>query len=271
MDGVKQGGSDHALLEKILTEIGKSGPAAVWIVLVGHGTWDGREARFNLEGPDLSAGELAGWLKPLTRPVVVVNTSASSSPFVNILSGPGRIVISATRSGNERNYARFGEEMAASLEDPAADYDEDGQVTLLELFLRASSRTAEFYLAEGRLLTEHALMDDNGDGKGTPATFFRGLRANVTAKDKAVPDGARSRLTALIPDAAARKMSPAQLSQRDLLEGEIDTLRAAKATMAEDNYYLKLEGILRRLAALELEPEPVPERAPEPVPENSPR
>lgn len=259
------GATSHDLLHKILTDLSPAGPAAVWMVLAGHGTWDGKEARFNLEGPDLSAGELAEWLKPVSRPLVVVNTSAASSAFVNVLSGPGRVIISATRSGNEKNYARFGEELAASLDDPAADYDEDGQVTLLELFLRASSRVREFYLAEGRIQTEHALVDDNGDGKGTPASFFRGLRANQTAKNGAVPDGAKSRLTSLIPDAASQKLSPSQLQQRDALEGEVETLRAAKAGMMEEEYYLKLEGILRRLAAIQ--PEVEAGRKPEPEPE----
>ena len=140
--------TDRIRLEKILAELPPDGSAAVWLVLIGHGTWDGKEARFNLEGPDLSAGDLAGWLKPVQRPVVVINTSSSSSPFMPVLSGPGRTVITATRSGNERNFARFGEFFAASLDDPAADYDQDGQFCLLEWFLRAGSRTTEFYLSE---------------------------------------------------------------------------------------------------------------------------
>ncbi len=245
----------RALVEKTLTELPKEGPAEVWIVLIGHGTWDGKEARFNLEGPDLSATDLAAWLQPVQRPVVVINTSSSSAPFIPVLAGPNRTIITATRSGNERNYARFGQYLAASLDDPAADYDQDGRVSLLEWFLRASSRTAEFYLAEGRILTEHALIDDNGDGKGTPAEWFRGLRATTKAKDKTPVDGARAHQRSLAPDPGSLTMTPDQLAEREKLEAEINGLREKKNTLPVDDYYQKLEGLFRRLAELYAAPQ----------------
>jgi hypothetical protein len=240
----------RALLEKTLTELPKEGTAEVWIVLIGHGTWDGKEPRFNLEGPDLSATDLAAWLKPVQRPVVVINTSSSSAPFIPVLAGPNRTIITATRSGNERNYAHFGQYLAASLDDTAADYDQDGRISLLEWFLRASSRTAEFYLAEGRILTEHALIDDNGDGKGTPAEWFRGLRATTKAKDKTPVDGARAHQRSLAPDPGSLTMTAAQLAGREKLEAEINGLREKKNTLPVDEYYQKLEDLFRRLADL---------------------
>ncbi len=240
----------RAQLETILTALPKEGPAEVWIVLIGHGTWDGKEARFNLEGPDLSANELAAWLKPLQRPLIFINTSSSSAPFIPALTGPNRTIITATRSGNERNFARFGNFLAASLTDTSADYDQDGRVSVLEWFLRAHSRTAEYYLAEGRHQTEHALIDDNGDGKGTPADWFRGLRALSKTKEKTPLDGSRAHQRSLTPDAVSQQLTPDELAQRDRLEAQINALREKKSSLAETDYYQQLEALLRELAAL---------------------
>ena len=242
------GETDCGRLEKVLADLPKAGPAPVWLVLIGHGTWDGKEARFNMEGPDLSAADLAGWLKPIQRPMVIINTSSSSAPFMPVLAGPDRTIITATRSGNERNYARFGESLAASLDDPAADYDQDGHPSLLEWFLRANSRTTEFYLTEGRIQTEHALIDDNGDGKGTPAAWFRGLRATTKSRDNTPLDGSRAHQRSLAPDPGSQQMTAAQLTARDQLEAEIDALRGHKTALPEDDYFRRLEALLRRLA-----------------------
>src|SRR5213075_927990 len=96
-----------------------------------------------------------------------------------------RVIVAAARSGYEQNYARFGQYMAEAIADPTADLDKDGQTSLLEAFLTASRRVAEYYATEGRMVTEHALLDDNGDGFGTPADWFRGIRAVKAAKDGA--------------------------------------------------------------------------------------
>lgn len=242
--------TDLAKLEKLLAELPKTGPAPLWIVLMGHGTWDGRLARFNLEGPDLSAMDLAAWLKPVERPLALINTSSSSAPFMAPLAGPGRVIITATKSGNEKNYARFGESLAQTLTDPAADQDQDGQTSLLEWFLAAANRTAEFYLSEGRIQTEHALIDDNGDGKGTPAEWFRGLNATTRSKDNTPLDGARAHLRTLQPDAASQQMTATQLAERDRLETEISALRGKKEELGPEEYYQKLDTLLVQLAAL---------------------
>ena len=136
----------------------------LWLVFIGHGTFDGTEAKFNLRGPDLSATDLAAWLKPFHRRVAIIDCSSSSSPFINALSGPGRAIVTATRNGFEQNYTRFGTYMAGAITDPKADLDKDGETSLLEAFVAASRRVTEFYDAEGRLCSEHALLDDNGDG-----------------------------------------------------------------------------------------------------------
>src|SRR5206468_3358863 len=125
---------------------------------------------------DLSAKQMAELLAPLPRPIILIDNSSSSAPFINELSRPNRIIITATKSGWEQNYTRFGKYFAKSVADPSADLDKDGQVSVLEAFLSASRQVEDFYKSERRLATEHALLDDNGDGKGTPASFFHGVR-----------------------------------------------------------------------------------------------
>ena len=222
----------------------------LWIVLIGHGTFDGKSARFNLTGDDVSADDLAEWLQGSKRPLVLIDVSAASAPFMARLAGPNRIVITATRSGSEHNYARLGEHLAPALGDPASDLDADGSISLLEAFLTAAARTTEFYKAEGRLLTEHALIDDNGDGVGTPAEWFRGLRALKKPAQADAIDGARARQFTLAPSEQEKALSPAQRQRRDAIERRIAALREEKATMKEDDYYARLEPMLRELAAV---------------------
>ena len=134
-------GADADQLKKALQDEPKEGVAELWLVLIGHGTFDNQEAKFNLRGPDLSATELAALLKPFKRPVAVIDTASASGPFINKLSAPNRVVITATRSGFEVNYTRFGKYLAEAIADPKADLDKDGQTSLLEAFLMAARRT----------------------------------------------------------------------------------------------------------------------------------
>jgi hypothetical protein len=242
--------SDRELFEAAAAREASASSDTLWIVLIGHGTFDGRSAKFNLRGPDVSAAELATWLKPITRPVVVINCASSSSPFLNALSGPNRIVITATKSGHERNLARFGEHIAAAIADPGADLDKDGQTSVLEAYLLASDLTASFYEQESRLATEHSLLDDNSDGLGTPADWFRGTRAVKTAKDGASADGVRANQICLVRSAQERQLSPEQRQRRDELEFRLAVLRSTKASVDESVYYQRLEEILRPLAEL---------------------
>ena len=220
----------------------------LWVVLIGHGTFDGKVAKFNLRGEDVSNEELAGWLEPCRRPLAVINCASASAPFLNRLSGKGRVVVTATRSGNEVNFARFGDHLSAAIGDPSADVDRDGQTSLLEAFLAASSRVEEFYKREGRLATEHALLDDNGDGLGISADWFQGTRATRAAKDGAPLDGAAARRWHLLLSPAEQAMGAEARATRDALEVEIEALRAKKASMPEEEYYAKLEGMMVRLA-----------------------
>ena len=245
--------TDFDRLRTRLTTVPTNGLSPVWIVLIGHGTWDGREARFNLRGPDCTAAEFAQWLKPIQRPIAVINTASASAPWIPALAGPRRVVISATRSGDEQNLTRFGGFMAEAIADASGDLDQDGQTSLLEAFLRASTRTAEWYQTAGRLATEHALMDDNGDGLGTPAAWFRGTRATRRAAEGARLDGAVGGQSVLVRSEWDRRLSPEDRIRRDALELELNRLRERRPEPPDDAYYRKVEAVALELARLQTE------------------
>jgi len=240
--------NDLDRLKQELEREPKDGPGQLWIVLIGHGTFDGKEARFNLRGPDVSATDLAAWLKPFHRPLAVINTASSSGPFLAKLSGTNRVIITATRSGYEQYYTRLGEHLAEAIGDLKADLDKDGEVSLLEAFLTASREANEFYKVEGRLATEHALLDDNGDGLGTPADWFRGLRASKTPKSGLAADGLLASQFHLIPSDQERKLDVEQRAQRDALERAVLLHREKKGQLPEAEYYAELEKLLVELA-----------------------
>jgi len=228
-----------------------NGVAPLWIVLIGHGTFDGKEARYNLRGPDFTATDLADWVRPCRRPLVVVDTTSASAPFLARLSATNRIVISATRSGHEQNLARLGGFLAEAIVAPESDLDQDGQTSLLEAFLTASHRVAEWYKTEGRLATEHALIDDNGDGLGTPFDWFRGVRAIRQAPSGASVDGARAHQVHLLMSPEESSLPPELRARRDALELDVFRLRDAKSKLDEEDYYRQLETLLLELARLQ--------------------
>lgn len=240
---------DRERLQKQLATEPKEG-AELWLVLIGHGTFDGKEAKFNLRSNDVAATELLGWLQPFRRPVAVINTASASAPFLQKLSSTNRVVITATRSGSEVNFARFGNYLSSAIASPSADLDKDGQTSLLEAFLMASREVKEFYDIEGRLATEHALIDDTGDSLGTPPDWFRGIRASKSAKDGAALDGFRAHQFHLVRSPAEQKLSPEVRARRDELEREIAGLRAQKTKLPEEEYYQKLEVMLLELSRL---------------------
>src|SRR5262249_43562693 len=179
---------------------------------------------------------LAEWLKPVTRPTAVINCSAASAPFLNRLARENRVIITATKSGDEQNFSHFGQFMAAAIGDTRADVDKDGQVSLLEAFLTACRDLDEYYKQAARLATEHPLLDDNRDGLGTPAAWFRGVRATQRAKSGASLDGTRAHQFYLIASDHEKKLSPEVRKRRDELELKLAKLREQKATLKEDAY-----------------------------------
>jgi hypothetical protein len=252
---------DRDKLHDWITQLSTDSTVPIWIVYLGHGTFDGKDARLNLRGVDVSAAELAEWLKPVTREIVFVDGGSASAPFINALSAPNRIIITATQTGQEVNYARFGEKFADAINDPTADIDQDGQVSVLEAFVTAEKRVQDFYTENDRMATEHALIDDNGDKRGTPASFFEGVRLVRQAQGNSAPDGDLARVTALVASPEERALTDADREFRAKCEKQIENLRQQKSKMAEADYYAQLEQVLRALAKIYVKQAAVPSAA----------
>jgi hypothetical protein len=222
----------------------------LWLVLIGHGTSERGSTKFNLIGPDFSHKELAQWLQPLTARAIIVNCSSASAPFLPELSRPGRVVITATRSGTENNYSRFGKYLALVLQDLRADLDHDDELSLLEAFLAASAETERFYREQSRLASEHALLDDNGDKLGTGAEFYKGTRPAKSAPAGKSLDGDVARRIIVHSAEDAARLNADQMAERDRLERELDLLRGRKDQLAAEAYWNALEQLLVQLSQL---------------------
>ncbi|MFO0911819.1 MAG: hypothetical protein U0795_02585 [Pirellulales bacterium] len=223
----------------------------LWIVLLGHGTYDGRTARFNLSGPDVSAEELASWIGKVERPLIVINAASASAPFLPALSGPNRVVVTATQSGDEQQFARFGGMLAESLTSPQADLDKDQQTSLLEGIVYASRMVARYYSEQGRLATEHALVDDNGDKLGTPLEWFEGVMATAKADKQHQLDGNLAHQWHLIASPTELRLTAEQIARRTQLEQQLTDLRRTRPDVVDiDAYYARMEPILLELARL---------------------
>ncbi len=223
---------------------------SLWILLIGHGTSERGQHKFNLKGDDFSARELSEWLKPFANPVLVVNGSSASAPFLPELSGTNRIIVTATRSGTENNYSRFGSMLAKSILDLGTDIDHDEEVSLLEAFLAASAKTEKFYKEENRLATEHALLDDNGDKLGTGAEFFRGTRAIKSAQGGKKLDGTLAASWILHSSPDVPRLSEEAKQLRATLENRLSELRARKPNPPTAEYWTELEQLLLEIARL---------------------
>jgi hypothetical protein len=240
---VISGAETTAKLEKRLST--SKADRSLWLVLIGHGTFDGREAMFNAEGPDFDAKQLAGWLAPLKQEIAVIHTASSSGGFLRPLAGKGRLVITSTKSPDEVFYARFGEYFAEAIGGlPDADLDQDKQVSLLEAFRHASKAAATFYENEERLATEHALLDDNGDGVPTRREALEAPPADAKL------DGERASQLVLVLSDEEKQLTDEQRTKRDALESQLKKLREQQATLGDEAYYSQLEKLLRELAAV---------------------
>jgi len=214
----------------------------VYVVMIGHGSYDGKTAKFNLPGPDISAADFNAQFRKLpTKQVVFVDTTSASGPFVNELSGPGRVIIAATRNGAENFSTLFGGYFIDALTGEEADGDKNRRVTMLEAFQFAKAAVQRAYEKEGLLSTEHAVLDDNGD------------RAGSTDPSTAGPDGKVASLLAIgsAADAASLPADPKLralvLEQRDM-EHRVESLRLLKESMDPAKYQSELEKLVTDLA-----------------------
>ena len=213
----------------------------LFVFLIGHGTFDGTDAKFNLVGPDLDSIEWSALLKAIPGRVVLVNTSSASFPFLERLSGPRRIVITATDSPAQRYDTVFAEYFIRALTDPAADLDKNDRVSIWEAFAAASAAVRRYYQQRGQLSTEHALLDDNGDGVGNEVTTpgDDGSLASRTYLDESVP-GAQP------TDEVLLKL----LQRKATLEAEVEDLKVRRQFLAPAEYAKEFERLMIELSQI---------------------
>lgn len=225
--------------------------SATWLILIGHGTFDGKTARFNLRGPDLTADQLSLSCDAIKHPLAVINCFSASGPFLEALSADKRVVITATKNGHEFYFSRFGEFLSQTGSQQQADLDHDGQITLLEAYLTACRETNAYYQQKGELATEHAQLDDNADQRGTRSDQFKGLNRIPephSAKDL-LPDGHRAHQFTLFSTQPIELLSGEQKQERDDLEIQILELKQRKDSFSNaDAYYQELEPLMIQLA-----------------------
>ena len=219
-------------VQKTLTDLAaRARPGdAVLIVLIGHGSFNGQQAAFNLPGPDLTPAEygrlLAGFA---AERVAFVNTAASSGAFIPAVAGPGRAIVTATKTGGERNETRFPEYFVQAFTDESADRDRNGRVSIAEAFEYAKARVVRTFEQEGLLLSEHATLEDGVNGSLASALFL------APAQAAAKVDTSDPEVRALV-------------EERDAIERQIAALRLMKPSMDAAQYDAQMEKLLTQLA-----------------------
>jgi hypothetical protein len=238
-----------ANIQNALAQVARDAKAndAFVLMLVGHGSFDGFDYKINLPGPDMSGIELGGLLDRIgcTRQLVVNMTSASGGSRAS-LEKANRVVITATKSGNEKNATVFARFWVEALRDPAADTDKNETVSALEAFTYAETKTAQFYETQKRLATEHPILEDTGQGDG----------ARKPSPDNG--EGLKAAQFALLRIGSAQVAAntpekKALLEKRDQLEEQIDKLKYEKAAMPADEYKKQLQTLLIELAKTQAE------------------
>jgi hypothetical protein len=216
----------------------------LFLMLIGHGTFDGTEAKFNLVGPDMDTRDWAALLKSIPGRLVVVDSTSASFPFIERLAGPKRIVITATESAVQRFDTVFPEYFIKALTDPAADLDKDGRVSVWEAFIAASGGVRRYYEQRGQLATERALLDDNGDGQGREA----GADGD---------DGSSASRLYLAPDIPGAPPPDEELlsllQKRAGLESDADELKQRRPLMTPDEYQKEFERLMIELSKISRE------------------
>jgi len=217
------------------------------LMLIGHGSFDSYDYKLNLPGPDLSGVELGAMLDRIgcTRQLVVNMTSASGGSRAS-LEKANRVVITATKSGNEKNATVFARFWVEALRDPSADTDKNETVSALEAFTYATAKTAQFYDTQKRLATEHPILEDTGQGDGERKPSPENGEGLKAAQFALLRIGAAQ-------TAANTPEKKALLEKRDELEEQIDKLKYEKAAMAADEYKKKLQDLLIQLAKTQAE------------------
>ncbi len=217
------------------------------LILVGHGSFDGEEYKFNLPGPDVSAADLARLCNRISsKRQLIVNTTSASGGSLAALEKPGRGVITATKSGTEKNATVMARYWVDALRDPDADTDKNEVISALEAFQYAERKTAEFYESQKRLATEHPEFEDTGKGDPVREASTASGEGLLMSSFPMVRMGAVQQAS---KDPAKREL----LAKREELERKIDELKYQKAAMDEADYKKQLTEALVELAHVQQE------------------
>jgi hypothetical protein len=217
------------------------------LTLIGHGSFDGTEYKFNLVGPDITAADLAALCdKVPAKRQLIVNTTSASGGAVAALERPGRAVIAATKTGTEKNATVFARYWVEALQDPTADRDKSDSISALEAFAYANRKTADFYTSQKRLATEHAEFEDTGKAEAVRAQPQEGREGALMAAFTVVRIGAAQ---ATMNDPAKRSL----MAKKEELEQKIDALKYQKAAMEPGEYKKELTAALVALAQVQEE------------------
>jgi hypothetical protein len=238
----------RARLTQVLEQVAREAKADddFVLTLIGHGSYDSVEYKFNLVGRDMSAAELAALCNHIAaRRQLVVNATSASGGSIPAFQRAGRAVITSTKSGTEKNATVFVRYWVEALQDPSADVDKNESVSALEAFQYAERKTAEFYTSQKRLATEHAVFEDTGKGEA--------VRASSTT------EGGEGRLLASLTlvrfgDSQKAALDPAKrdlLAKKEDLERRIDVLKYQKAAMTQNDYDQQLKVLLLELARVQ--------------------
>jgi len=220
--------------EKLKTQLKPSD--TFFLFMIGHGSYD-TDYKFNIFGPDFTGAEYNQLLNGLkVGRIVIVNGSSASGGALETMGGKNRIIITATKSGHEANEPTFYEYFLQALQNPAADEDKDGKISIWEAFKFATDADDRFYKEEGRLATEHPELSDNG-------------APMVDSKAKEPP--ALARVITFQVDRPVTVSDPklqAMLNERHDIEQKIEALKIDKAITPQDAYDKQMEDLLIQLA-----------------------
>jgi hypothetical protein len=237
--------------QNIMREIDQMSAAAkpneqILVVLIGHGSGTGEETKFNIPGPDITAKDLnVAFSRFAAQRVAFLDLTTASGDVLPVMSLPNRIVVTATKSGYERNESQFARFFVEALDkEGAADVDKDGRVSLLEAYRYAAQETRKSYETDERMLTEHAQLDDDGNGKGTDLPDGRNAGDGLLSRRFFLDAGGATRQAS--SDPRVNKL----YADKFAVEDQIDALKQRKASMKEDTYYAELETLLLSLAKL---------------------
>jgi peptidase C13-like protein len=213
----------------------------VILFLIGHGGFDEADYKFNVPGPDVSATDLANWLDKIPAHQLIVNMTSCSGGSIPVLQKAKRVVITATKSGTERNATVFARFWIEALRDPAADADKNEVITALEAFRYAEAKTAKYYEESKRLATEHPLMEDAGKGEGVKNPTAENGEGLTAGRFAVLHTGSAM---ALAKDPEKQKL----LKAKEEIEQKIDDLKYRKASMSVEDYRQQLAKLLVDLA-----------------------